>query len=390
LIEGCSLVIVPHMKTGAWCIVFFLVFFTLAEAKYAVQQLEQVPVERVIENLEKRFKGNAGSLSESTTSLVLPLARLHVMAYVLPGKIVGVSKETGMENIWGYASPIEHFHPIEKAKGSAKDRDRALELYGMVLKKDPKNWIARLGVAWTHDQSGRRTEALGEYRAILKDSLASFDQKERGLLGYDVGAEAATYLVTMLDKKKDAIEVKQVQDEQAKLYTQLSRTRVISPLVIPNRAGLSLGEMIDTNSKVRFDLDGSGAPAYWGWLNPNSAFLVYRDRSNRAIESGFQLFGSVTFNAFWANGYDALSSLDDNGDGKISGDELRGIGLWTDANQDGISQAWEIVDAREFGITEISTAHETAPGVTLRNLTGVRFKNGTLLPSYDWMPTGHH
>ncbi len=368
-----------------------MLLFVLAahrsEAKYAMPQLEQVPVERVIQNLEKRLKKDAADGSEATTPLLLPLARLHVMAYVLPERIVGVSKTTGMEHKWPYASPIEQFHPIEKAKGKPADRDRALDLYAQVLKADPRNWIARLGTAWVHDQAGHRTEALVEYRSILKDSLATFSQGDAGLLGYDVGAEAATYLVTMLDKKKDSVEVKRVQDEQSKLYSQLSRTRVISPLVIPKRAGLSLGQMIDPKSKVRFDLDGRGVRASWGWPNTNSAFLVYRDQARRPIESGFQLFGSVTFNAFWANGYDALSSLDDNGDGKISGDELRGIGLWTDMNQDGISQATEIIDVREYGITEISTTYETAPDGTPRNLKGVRLGNGTTLPSYDWMPS---
>ena len=47
----------------------------------------------------------------------------------------------------------------------------------------------------------------------------------------------------------------------------------------------------------------------------------------------------VTFWIFWDNGYEALQSLDDNQDGKLEGDELKGLAIWQDRNCDGISDA---------------------------------------------------
>ena len=40
------------------------------------------------------------------------------------------------------------------------------------------------------------------------------------------------------------------------------------------------------------------------------------------ICSGLQMFGSYSFFLFWNNGYEALSALDDNQDGKLDGAEL--------------------------------------------------------------------
>jgi hypothetical protein len=44
----------------------------------------------------------------------------------------------------------------------------------------------------------------------------------------------------------------------------------------------------------------------------------------REITSALQLFGNVTFWMFWRDGYAAMSALDDNGDGVLSGDNCRG------------------------------------------------------------------
>ena len=64
------------------------------------------------------------------------------------------------------------------------------------------------------------------------------------------------------------------------------------------------------------------------WIVP--AWLVFDRRGTGSITSGLQLFGSVTFWLFWENGYDALRSLDDNGDGAIAGADRHRLGAQRD------------------------------------------------------------
>lgn len=368
---------------------FLLAFLVAhAEAKYAVPQLESVPIERAIENLEKKVR--AAKDEKEAAQWRHPLARLHVMAFVAPEQPVSVVKANGLVYDFPYSTRVEQFHPVANPKGKKEHVARALELYELELKADPKNWIARLGKAWTIDQQGRHEIARNEYRALLADALAKLDEgKESDIRIYDVGSEAANYLVTLLDPKRDSAEIKRVQDGQARLYDKQTRTRMISPIVIPDRAGLSLESLIRSDSPIRFDLDGSGVARRWGWPRANAALLAYRDRSDRPIASGLQLFGSVTFSAFWRDGYSALASLDDDGDGKLAGAELRNLVLWTDLNQNGVSESSEIRDVRDAGVLEIRLDAAKAADGTPFHPRGIAFRGGETRPTYDWSPITH-
>lgn len=185
--------------------------------------LDSIPVERAIRHLEELAP--AGSVSAKNARR-LALARLHVLAYTHPDQPIGVRKGTEEEYAWPYATGVEHLHPIDHPPGKREHLARALELYREAVKAEPKNGVARIGYAFTRDQSGRHAEALREYRALYRESYALLKHPDPKNLGaYDVGAEAATYLVTLLDPKKDAAEIKRVQDGQNELYTAESRFR---------------------------------------------------------------------------------------------------------------------------------------------------------------------
>ena len=62
----------------------------------------------------------------------------------------------------------------------------------------------------------------------------------------------------------------------------------------------------------------------WEWIRTNAAWVVHLPQGGE-VTSALQMFGSVTFWVFWENGFHALRSLDDNGDGEIAGEELRGM-----------------------------------------------------------------
>lgn len=96
--------------------------------------------------------------------------------------------------------------------------------------------------------------------------------------------------------------------------------------------------------------------------------LVYDPDHTGNIVSGAQLFGNWTFggrrlasanlssiplNPAWENGYEPLAELDADGDGRISGLELEPLGLWFDANRDGVSQRGEVQTLSEAGVTAL-------------------------------------
>ncbi len=96
-----------------------------------------------------------------------------------------------------------------------------------------------------------------------------------------------------------------------------------------------------------------------------------------------QLFGSFTFFAYWRDGYAALASLDDDGNGWLQGDEPDGLALWTDRNSDGVSDAAEVRSVASAGIVGLATfATEVSPlGPT--QARGVCMRDGSVRPSID-------
>jgi hypothetical protein len=98
------------------------------------------------------------------------------------------------------------------------------------------------------------------------------------------------------------------------------------------------------------------------------------------------MFGSVTFWMFWDNGYQALSSLDDNHDGELSSSELNGLALWHDINGNGISEPGEVRSLSSYGIVGLTCradAGGNTPYAAAQSVSGVRFANGSIRPSFD-------
>jgi hypothetical protein len=104
------------------------------------------------------------------------------------------------------------------------------------------------------------------------------------------------------------------------------------------------------------------------------------------IDSGLQLFGSVTFWLFWDHGYQPLAMLDDNGDGPLTGAELTGLAIWNDVNSNGISEAGEVRQLADYGIVSLSCraeAHTETSDCPFFSPLGVRFRDGTTRPTFD-------
>ena len=353
---------------------------------YAVVEVQQVPVERLVKNLEEAVKKD----SKNVQALV-NLARVHGMAYALKTDTAQVRKGHEERGPWfGYEPKLVPFITVEKTEDPAKQKaakahlTKAVERFKEAVKLAPDNLRARLGYAWTLEQSGEKKEAVKEYRALIEDAWKKEkDLKQLDLGGHTIVAEAAGYLIPLLDKEKDKKEIATLTERAAHLG---KLPRWITPVAVPLRDGLRARDIEDRNAAVAFDADGSGLKRKWTWVTKDAGWLVYDPKGNGVVTSGLQMFGGVTFWLFWETGYDALASLDDNGDGVLTGDELKGLGIWHDANGNGICDPGEVKPLSAYGIVAVSCRFQRDPNHPDRiafSPNGVTFRNGKTRPTFD-------
>lgn len=119
---------------------------------------------------------------------------------------------------------------------------------------------------------------------------------------------------------------------------------------------------------VSFPINPHQQGTYYTWeASPEMPLLVFDPEHAGVITSGAQLFGNWTWggkrqaslggvassDAAWAHGFEALSQLDADHNGKVDGAELEPLGLWFDRNHDGISQPGEVVSAESQKVTAL-------------------------------------
>ncbi|PHQ88406.1 MAG: hypothetical protein COB42_08920 [Sulfurimonas sp.] len=106
------------------------------------------------------------------------------------------------------------------------------------------------------------------------------------------------------------------------------------------------------DSSTYFDLTGDGLKEKVGWIQSSDGLVAYDKDNNGKIEGIDEVFGNQT-----TSGFDELRQIaDSNHDGVIDRkDELYSrLKVWQDTNQDGISQADELVGLKEAGVTSIN------------------------------------
>ncbi len=241
------------------------------------------------------------------------------------------------------------------------------EIDGPAGELDSKEWLRRALVAYKnayriHSKSTYQDEAaVGAGDGILR-VYESLGKKEH------VGEFSIRRIRKNLDRMN-------------------SLPRVMSPIIFSLDGPREIQDLLAPDQVVKFDLDGFARGSSWPWLKPDTFLLVWDPNRTGHINSGRQLFGSVTWWVFWKDGYQALAALDDNADGWLRGAELSGIGAWTDRNSNATSDPGEVISIELLGVTGIATQ------VTgyLRSgepyaKEGIELGGSTVLPTYDWMP----
>ena len=119
-------------------------------------------------------------------------------------------------------------------------------------------------------------------------------------------------------------------------------------------------ELLPLHRGVNFDLAGSGEATAVAWISADDGFLILDRNGNGVVDDGSEMFGHLT--AASAGGFRDLALLDGpawggNFDGLITSrdDAFALLGIWRDANLDGISAAQEVQPLRFYGVTSLDT-----------------------------------
>ncbi len=308
------------------------------------------------------------------------LGRLNAIAYSTGKPEFQVNKND--QTPWfGPMDPGFPPDPPASPKAGARYLASAVAEYGKAVELDPKNLPARLGYAWCLEQAGRKPEALKQYRLVFEAAVARDLDPKAPHFGVSLTEETGRYLLALLDKNKDAGEIAEVK---ASLEKASKVPRAVTPVVIPLQRGVAFEGLVNRRARVAFDLDGTGLARRWQWISPKAGWLVYLDR-RPAVTSGLQMLGGSTFWIFWKDGYEAMAALDADEDGWLRGSELRALKVWCD-DGDGVSQNAELRSLDSLGIEALSVR-----GRAFREGSwserGVRYRDGFVGPSYDWMPS---
>lgn len=359
--------------------------FPLVNARHMMPDLVNVPVARLIRNLNLLTKNNPTSVEARFN-----LARAHAMAYAERAESLQVWKGRENQGVWfGYdpknipftVKAIDNNAGLKAAKAHLA---KAVLLYGEVVEMAPDNMSAALGYAWCVEQSGQNRKAVRKYRMLIKRSWEKEKTlKEADLGSHSVTAEAAGYLIPLLDKDADREEINTLQERIKRIQAV---PRSITPIVISLRSNLAARDLEDHSANVAFDADGTGLQKRWTWISRDAGWLVYDPHHTGKVTSALQLFGGVTFWMFWENGYNALAALDDDYDGKLAGKELDGLAIWQDLNGNGICERGDVKPLAEWGIVAISCHYVRdlqRPDRIAYSPCGVFFLDGSSRSTYD-------
>ncbi len=124
-------------------------------------------------------------------------------------------------------------------------------------------------------------------------------------------------------------------------------------------------ETVSTDAGVHFDHSGDGFAELTGWVSPDDGLLGRDIDGDGQLGSGRELFGSETLlsdGTRAAHGFAALAELDQNADQRIDASDAAyaSLRLWRDLDQNGRTDAAELLSLAEAGIASIGVGFESA------------------------------
>jgi len=378
-------------KSIGFSVTLFLISTISAQSMYMGPDLVHVPVSRLTRNLEQKVQKEPKNAQHW-----YELARVYSMAYAQKSEALSAVRGKDGDFFVYYGAGLgSQLPPRASSPGGpepeTKDPERlkqakasllkAIEAYEKAIQLGMDNPYVRLGLGWSREENGEKEKAKEQYRKAV-DLAWNQEKSKSSIFDMSMTTEAASYLKKLLDPEKDSKELAEI-NRKVQAIERVGRS--VTPILVPLRSGLPLESLVAPQARVMFDLDGSGLAREWGWITPDAAWLVFPGPDEQMIDSGTQMFGGFTFLIHWPNGYDALASLDDDGDGVLRGDELHGIALWRDSNSNGVCEPGEVQPLSAYGITSLSCRHEPHPSGIQFNPAGCEIEDGTTRATYDWI-----
>lgn len=395
----------------------------IAAAKFAhlpSQAVEEVPIARLLANIEADRSGL------SPAEKARAVGRLHLLAYlrhtrtlpVLPGDDGPGDLKVAEGEVADCATLNAAFGP-ETQQGRCLQREytigqrpelpahvgatrtppdidlkAAVAAYRKARALEPRNLRTRVALAFCLARAGQESAARSELRFAARTGLAAIASMRAD--EHNAAPNEATWANTIVLGEVEAAlsELAHTPAErrlaaELRARTATMRRRVlVTPILVPLRAGLAFEDLINASSAVAFDFTGQGPALRGGWPTADAAWLVWDPQARGRIHSGFQLFGSATWVASWDSGYRPLGALDDNADGRLSGRELDGLALWRDADGDGVSEPGEVTPVAKAGIEALAFDYRPAGAGLWISPAGVTFQGGETRPTFDWTVRG--
>lgn len=145
-----------------------------------------------------------------------------------------------------------------------------------------------------------------------------------------------------------------------------------SPLVLDlDGDGIELTSLATSNAF--FDVDQDGFAEQTGWVSADDGLLVIDSNANGRIDDISELFGTKD-----TDGFAVLRPYDTNDDGVIDSNDAQfsDLRIWTDTNQDGISEASELHTLDSLNIASLNTNAELTDDP--ENVSGHDLQGNTL------------
>ncbi|MEB3321234.1 MAG: calcium-binding protein, partial [Synechococcaceae cyanobacterium] len=137
------------------------------------------------------------------------------------------------------------------------------------------------------------------------------------------------------------------------------RAESVSSPIILDLDGNGIPTLAEQEAGVHFDHDGDGFAERTGWVTPGDGLLVRDLDGDGAITRGAELFGNQTLmpdGRMAYHGFDALQTLDANGDGRIDASDpaWQDLRIWQDGNTDGRVDPGELLHLAEADVLQLN------------------------------------
>ena len=183
----------------------------------------------------------------------------------------------------------------------------------------------------------------------------TYTLSDDGTLKFEKGGK--TLFILNYDKEQSSLRIKLTDGNDDGDGTGHNQNHS-SPLVLDLDGDGQTSEFI-YSTDTHFDIDGDGYAERTAWIDAEDGLLAFDKNQNGTVDDGTELFGNYTDNpngTIAENGFEALANYDENSDGVIDAKDniYSQLSVWTDANQDGVTDAGELKTLSELNITSIS------------------------------------